>query len=395
MEKKSIFDIFFLLGFIATLVLIYLGRKEYLIIATLVLLYVIARSSFQDILEADIYVIVYFIGAIITSVSIVSKIAVSFYVGLILMLLSIIFYKIAKKKAAENPAAAQQQANQPEETKRKIAVHPLIILWGLIAFILIYLAIIQSNRYLLYIGIAAVLFTGVLFVIISKHNKNAESNAAQASPVAAKIEKKKEKQVAAPVERVVKEAKPKAEKPKKEEKAEPAAPKSALMPKEEGSGAGKFILPIILILFTVILFFWSISAGNRYLLYIAIAGAIFSLVTIVVIIKSKKISSSQSKPSAAPQKQAVIIQKVSHSMQQLRVDASKRLFKYETDIDKLYRLIEKYRVIRLSEVQEVFKIDNEKAEKWSKILEEHELIDLYYPMFGEPRLKWRQLKPIQ
>ncbi len=60
--------------------------------------------------------------------------------------------------------------------------------------------------------------------------------------------------------------------------------------------------------------------------------------------------------------------------------------KYNTDIDTLYELINKKGKLTISEVCKGFGVTKEMAEEWGKILEEHDLIRLNYPPFGELEL---------
>jgi len=67
----------------------------------------------------------------------------------------------------------------------------------------------------------------------------------------------------------------------------------------------------------------------------------------------------------------------------------------ETDIDKLYRIISKNGMVRVTDAAKTLKVPKSKIEEWGRILEEHELIMLHYPPFGEPVLILRkfQLSP--
>lgn len=60
--------------------------------------------------------------------------------------------------------------------------------------------------------------------------------------------------------------------------------------------------------------------------------------------------------------------------------------KYETDIDKIYKLINEVGCLTLTEISEGFGITKEQAEEWGKILESHDLIELNYPAIGELQL---------
>ncbi len=60
---------------------------------------------------------------------------------------------------------------------------------------------------------------------------------------------------------------------------------------------------------------------------------------------------------------------------------------YETYFDLLMELIEKNNALSVSQVSLIFKITKEKAEEWGRILEEHGLIEVFYPVFSEPQLR--------
>ena len=63
---------------------------------------------------------------------------------------------------------------------------------------------------------------------------------------------------------------------------------------------------------------------------------------------------------------------------------------YTTEFDRLYDLVKINKTIKISAISKIFKIRKKEAEDWARILEEHELIDLHYPLLGEPELKWKQ-----
>lgn len=61
--------------------------------------------------------------------------------------------------------------------------------------------------------------------------------------------------------------------------------------------------------------------------------------------------------------------------------------RYETDFDRLLELIKKYERLKLSDVAKIFGISIKKAEAWTTILEQHNLVEVHYPAIGEPELK--------
>ena len=74
----------------------------------------------------------------------------------------------------------------------------------------------------------------------------------------------------------------------------------------------------------------------------------------------------------------------------LKVTAT--LIRHETDLDRLYDTIKKRGAVKLSEVYGGFKINKKQAEEWANILEKYGLIEIYYPVLGEPELRWKKSK---
>ncbi len=65
---------------------------------------------------------------------------------------------------------------------------------------------------------------------------------------------------------------------------------------------------------------------------------------------------------------------------------------YETDLDKLYALLQQRQMLRVTEVAKAFSISKEEAEEWGKILKEQDLAELYYPAVGEMEIRWKKSK---
>jgi CBS domain-containing protein len=61
--------------------------------------------------------------------------------------------------------------------------------------------------------------------------------------------------------------------------------------------------------------------------------------------------------------------------------------KIETDIDELLKIVEKKGSISVSEIKEKLILPEEKIEEWGKILEKHNLVEVFYPPIGKPRLR--------
>jgi quinol-cytochrome oxidoreductase complex cytochrome b subunit len=63
------------------------------------------------------------------------------------------------------------------------------------------------------------------------------------------------------------------------------------------------------------------------------------------------------------------------------------LGKYETYFDTLYRIIEKKGKVKLSVLATYFGIAKKRVEEWATILEEHEMLTIYYPLIGDPEIR--------
>ena len=62
----------------------------------------------------------------------------------------------------------------------------------------------------------------------------------------------------------------------------------------------------------------------------------------------------------------------------------------ETDFDKLVEYVNQKENVKLSQVAKIFKISAKTAEDWGKVLQNHSLVHIHYPTFGEPELrKWK------
>ena len=58
----------------------------------------------------------------------------------------------------------------------------------------------------------------------------------------------------------------------------------------------------------------------------------------------------------------------------------------ETSVDRLLQEVGKRGRVKASVLAGIFKVPRSKIEEWGIILEEHKLIDMHYPPFGEPTL---------
>ena len=59
----------------------------------------------------------------------------------------------------------------------------------------------------------------------------------------------------------------------------------------------------------------------------------------------------------------------------------------KTDLDVLYDILKDKKVLTLSTIAKIFKIQKEKALEWAKILENYGLGQIEYPAFSEPEIR--------
>ncbi len=153
------------------------------------------------------------------------------------------------------------------------------------------------------------------------------------------------------------------------------------------------ILSILWCIFSVAILVIAVVINSKYFLYL---GLIISMLAVIInIIDKKQKPRIEVKKPEVKKEPIVKAEKKKVTTQEQKLAEMKRFItlkqdKYETDIDKLYRLLEKYKKVKISEIKKIFSISNEKAEEWAKILEEHNLGHFHYPAFGEPEIQWKQ-----
>lgn len=109
----------------------------------------------------------------------------------------------------------------------------------------------------------------------------------------------------------------------------------------------------------------------------AALGATVGLFTLYIIINIYKVSKEKRVKEEKQEKKV---------LQMIKEEVIAKASKYETDVDKLYKLINEVGCLTLTEVAEGFSISKEQAEEWGKMLESHGLIELNYPAVGELQL---------
>ncbi len=109
----------------------------------------------------------------------------------------------------------------------------------------------------------------------------------------------------------------------------------------------------------------------KFTLYFIIIGSIITVVLIILFTRFYSIY----KPKELKKKRGFKL-----------ISIEFRKGRYTTDIDLLYQLIKTNDCVPLSYAVKVIKVDKKRIEEWAKILEDHNLITINYPAWGEPEL---------
>jgi len=64
-----------------------------------------------------------------------------------------------------------------------------------------------------------------------------------------------------------------------------------------------------------------------------------------------------------------------------------RILKVETDIDEILQIVERKGSIGIGEIKKRLMLPEDKIEEWGKILEKHNLIEMFYPPIGKPEFR--------
>lgn len=74
-----------------------------------------------------------------------------------------------------------------------------------------------------------------------------------------------------------------------------------------------------------------------------------------------------------------------------KADTNTRIVK--TDFDRIIEYVDEKKDVSITDLANHFKLPKEKIEEWAKILSEHNLIEIFYPTFGEARIRKKETKP--
>ncbi len=108
---------------------------------------------------------------------------------------------------------------------------------------------------------------------------------------------------------------------------------------------------------------------------------VFLIIVLIILITIKKSKLKKVKTSQE-HKEEVILRAKKHLNVQLH-----QLKQTETELDSLLELINENGVVSLTQAAKVFNVTQEKIKEWAKILEDHNLIKIFYPAISEPLLK--------
>jgi DNA-binding transcriptional ArsR family regulator len=83
---------------------------------------------------------------------------------------------------------------------------------------------------------------------------------------------------------------------------------------------------------------------------------------------------------------------VAYKLAKEKIDETIPIDMIETDIDKMMNILEANKSISIGELSKQLNVKVELIENWAKILEEHGLIEIDYPIIGLPKLRKKEWK---
>lgn len=274
-----------------------------------------------------------------------------------------------------------------QEIKPKKKSDPAIILlflMFLVGVMVIALAFVFKDYFIYYISSGVlILIINIVFFLI--HKRNSRIDGVQ--------QEKKE----------VKEQKPvKLEQNKAEDKkleAVAAQKNVQIEPIDIKKEKAKLINLVVTVFVLGVIIYFAISKGFISNISLpksfGLVEAVVSVVILAVILMifNARRRGKKRKELIKKATQAVISGKVSASQINLPkqlggriiVDGQEvKLKKYQTEFDLLLEMINEKKSIPMSDIEKMFSVSKDLAEEWGRILEEHNLIKVYYPALGDP-----------
>jgi hypothetical protein len=98
------------------------------------------------------------------------------------------------------------------------------------------------------------------------------------------------------------------------------------------------------------------------------------------------------KEETSQEKPEEISREVAYKLAKEKIDEIIPIDMIETDIDKMMNILETKKAISIGELSKQLNIKVELIENWAKILEEHGLIEIDYPIIGLPKLRKKEWK---
>lgn len=78
--------------------------------------------------------------------------------------------------------------------------------------------------------------------------------------------------------------------------------------------------------------------------------------------------------------------KIENIIAKININPQIKKSRSKTDLDVLYDLLKKNKLLTIKAISKYFKVSSEVAMNWCKILEEGDLAEIDYPAIGEPRI---------
>jgi hypothetical protein len=97
-------------------------------------------------------------------------------------------------------------------------------------------------------------------------------------------------------------------------------------------------------------------------------------------------------PKKEKEEEKVVEKKVEEEESLVWKEGDEKFPFLQTDVDNLYHIIKDRKIVTLSKVAKELRVPKSKIEEWARILEDHKLITIHYPIIGSPIMKLKEKK---
>lgn len=167
--------------------------------------------------------------------------------------------------------------------------------------------------------------------------------------------------------------------------------KKTQVQKKKPTNLINILLGILVIVASAFLHYKQNLIESRIFIILTVVGIIIILSSLIYKSRSKRISKMKTMRVVEGEEETEKVREVKEEIasegQIAKFRIKEKHEKSETELDELLSLVNSMKRIKVSDAAKKFGVPAEKIEEWAEILEEHHLITIYYPTFGEAELR--------